>query len=155
MEEMVDLEIGGYRFMDPVLLESALTHSSYLHEHPEENAHDFERLEFLGAHQLRVPRCEILLPSSGAKGTIRAGNFSQIAHVLQSGGDEGMWTFDRYQRWIEQVPDWVRPTQTAPSFAPAANPTSATPMHSKPAAPKSAQTKPAPPSSPRSWWLSR
>jgi hypothetical protein len=33
--------------------------------------------------------------------------------VLQSGGDEGMWTFDRYQRWMEQVQDWVRPTQAA------------------------------------------
>ena len=55
------------------------------------------------AQRLRVPRCEILLPTSGAKGTIRAGNFSQIATVLQSGGEEGMWTFDRYQRWMEQV----------------------------------------------------
>jgi ribonuclease-3 len=48
MEEMTDIEIGGYRFTDQVLLENALTHSSYLHEHPEEKAHDFERLEFLG-----------------------------------------------------------------------------------------------------------
>src|SRR5881409_4500713 len=48
MEEMTDIEIGGYRFRDPALLENALTHSSYLHEHPEENAPDFERLEFLG-----------------------------------------------------------------------------------------------------------
>src|SRR5580704_165610 len=68
-----------------------------------------QRLDFLSAHRLRVPRCEILLPSSGAKGTIRTGNFSQIANVLQSGGDEGMWTFDRYQRWVEQHSDWVIP----------------------------------------------
>jgi len=60
-----------------------------------------------------VPRCEILLPSSGARGTIRAGNFSQIGNVLQSGGDEGMWTFDRYQRWMEQVTEWVRPQAAA------------------------------------------
>src|ERR1700691_6163824 len=72
-----------------------------------------QRLDFLSAPRLRVPRCEVLLPSSGAKGTIRAGNYSQIANVLQSGGDEGMWTFDRYQRWMEQVQDWVRPTQAA------------------------------------------
>src|SRR5579863_9837592 len=69
-----------------------------------------QRLEYLSAHRLRVPRCEVLLPSSGARGTIRAGNFSQIANVLQSGGDEGMWTFDRYQRWMEQVKEWVRPS---------------------------------------------
>ena len=74
-----------------------------------------QRLDFLSAHRLRVPRCEILLPSSGARGTIRAGNFSQIPNVLQSGGDEGMWTFDRYQRWMDQVTDWVRPSaDTAP-----------------------------------------
>ena len=72
-----------------------------------------QRLEFLGAHRLRVPRCEILLPTSGAKGTIRAGNFSQLASVLQSGGEEGMWTFDRYQRWVEQASDWVRPPAPA------------------------------------------
>jgi twitching motility protein PilT len=72
-----------------------------------------QRLDFLSAHRLRVPRCEILLPSSGAKGTIRTGNFSQLANVLQSGGEEGMWTFDRYQRWMDQVSDWVRPAQTA------------------------------------------
>ncbi len=78
-----------------------------------------QRLEYLSAHRLRVPRCEILLPSSGARGTIRAGNFSQIANVLQSGGDEGMWTFDRYQRWMEQVTEWVRPQAAMPRPRPA------------------------------------
>jgi hypothetical protein len=33
--------------------------------------------------------------------------------VLQAGGDEGMWTFDRYQRWMDQVTDWVHPPSTA------------------------------------------
>ncbi len=41
-------EIAGYRFRDPELLATALTHSSYLHEHAGEEARDFERLEFLG-----------------------------------------------------------------------------------------------------------
>jgi twitching motility protein PilT len=72
-----------------------------------------QRLEFLSTARLHVPRCEILLPTSGARGTIRSGNFSQIATVLQSGGEEGMWTFDRYQRWMEQVTDWVRPPSSA------------------------------------------
>jgi twitching motility protein PilT len=68
-----------------------------------------QRLEFLESHQLRVPRCEILLASSGARGSIRSGQFSQIANVIQSGGDDGMWTFDRYQRWMEQQREWTRP----------------------------------------------
>jgi twitching motility protein PilT len=69
-----------------------------------------QRLDFLDAYELRVPRCEMLLASSGAKGTIRSGQFSQIANVIQAGGDDGMWTFDRYQRWMEQKTDWVRAT---------------------------------------------
>jgi twitching motility protein PilT len=94
-----------------------------------------QRLDFLAAHRLRVPRCEILLPSSGAKGTIRAGNFSQIPNVLQSGGDEGMWTYDRYLRWMDQMTDWVRPAPDAVPYktgvtakTAAAPPTSATPQ---------------------------
>jgi twitching motility protein PilT len=72
-----------------------------------------QRLEFLAAQRLHVPRCELLLPTSGAKGTIRQGNFSQIATVLQSGGEEGMWTFERYQRWMDGVTEWVRPPSAA------------------------------------------
>jgi twitching motility protein PilT len=73
-----------------------------------------QRLEFIPAYRLRIPRCELLLPSSGARGTIRSGNLGQIANVLQAGGEEGMWTFDRYQRWMDQSHDWVHPAQSAP-----------------------------------------
>ena len=45
---MKGLEIAGYTFADDGLVEAALTHSSYLHEHPDLAARDFERLEFLG-----------------------------------------------------------------------------------------------------------
>lgn len=38
----------GYTFSDPALLERALTHRSYTHEHPSELAETNERLEFLG-----------------------------------------------------------------------------------------------------------
>lgn len=38
----------GVRFDDPSLLNQALTHRSYLNEHPEEALEDNERLEFLG-----------------------------------------------------------------------------------------------------------
>ncbi|MEL7674006.1 MAG: ribonuclease III domain-containing protein, partial [Chloroflexota bacterium] len=36
------------RFSDPFLLQRALTHRSYLNEHPEHMLEDNERLEFLG-----------------------------------------------------------------------------------------------------------
>ena len=73
-----------------------------------------QRLDFLSEYRLRVPVCEILLPSAASKGTIRGGQFSQIANVLQSGGEAGMWNFDRYQRWVAQKKDWVQPTLAAP-----------------------------------------
>src|SRR5277367_2156884 len=73
-----------------------------------------QRLEFLPDFRLRVPVCEILLPSAASKGTIRGGQFSQIANVLQTGGETGMWNFDRYQRWVAQKKDWVQPTLAAP-----------------------------------------
>ncbi|HWM69592.1 MAG TPA: ATPase, T2SS/T4P/T4SS family [Steroidobacteraceae bacterium] len=76
-----------------------------------------QRLQYLPRWQLRVPQCEILIPNSGARGTIRAGQFGQITNVIQSGGEEGMWTFERYQRWIDQQKEWVRPTPAPPVAA--------------------------------------
>lgn len=38
----------GYRFRRPELLRRALTHPSYVNEHPEEGLRDNQRLEFLG-----------------------------------------------------------------------------------------------------------
>jgi twitching motility protein PilT len=73
-----------------------------------------QRLEFLSDFRLRVPVCEILLPSAAAKGTIRGGQFSQIANVLQTGGDVGMWNFERYQRWVGQKRDWHHPAAAEP-----------------------------------------
>jgi len=42
------MEIAGVLFHDQALLHRALTHRSYLNEHPEETLEDNERLEFLG-----------------------------------------------------------------------------------------------------------
>jgi ribonuclease-3 len=45
---MKGLEIAGYTFADEKLFETALTHSSYVSEHPDLADEDFERLEYLG-----------------------------------------------------------------------------------------------------------
>ena len=81
-----------------------------------------QRLEFLSDQRLRVPVCEVLLPNAAAKGTIRLGQFSQIANVLQTGGEAGMWNIERYQRWIAQKKDWVLPSahEALPPDVPAA-----------------------------------
>jgi twitching motility protein PilT len=74
-----------------------------------------QRLEYLSDYQLRVPLCEVLIANSNAKGTIRSGAFSQLATVIQSGGEDGMWSFDRYRRWMEQKKDWVMPSRQVAS----------------------------------------
>jgi twitching motility protein PilT len=76
-----------------------------------------QRLQYLQRWQVRIPQCEVLIPNSGARGTIRAGQFGQITNVIQSGGEEGMWTFERYQRWIDQQKEWVRPAAPPPVAA--------------------------------------
>jgi twitching motility protein PilT len=102
-----------------------------------------QRLDFLEPQQLRVPHCELMLASSGVKGTIRSGHFGQLTNVIQSGGDDGMWSFDRYQRWMSQQKDWVRPSAVAPMAddPPAAAP--AAPLRVSPPAPKRARPAPA------------
>lgn len=49
-----------YRFRDPSLLRTALTHSSYTNEHPHEQAPCYERLEFLGDAVLGLTAAELL-----------------------------------------------------------------------------------------------
>jgi twitching motility protein PilT len=98
-----------------------------------------QRLDFLSEYKLRVPVCEILLPSAAAKGTIRGGQFSQVATVLQTGGEAGMWNFERYQRWVAQKKDWVLPTLAAPLPA----------ERMAPAEPKIQRREPAPKAPPK------
>jgi twitching motility protein PilT len=70
-----------------------------------------QRLFYLPQFQIRVPQCEVLIANSSAKSNIRNGQLSQIATSIQTGGEEGMWSFERYQRWIEQKKDWAKPKQ--------------------------------------------
>jgi twitching motility protein PilT len=96
-----------------------------------------QRLAYLEAQQLRVPHCELLLANSAARGTIRSGQLGQLSNVIQSGGDDGMWSFDRYQRWMSQHKEWHRPSAATavvddPPAALAAPATTATPVRRTP-----------------------
>ncbi len=73
-----------------------------------------QRLSYLPQYQVRVPVCEVLTATSGVKGSLRSGNLSQLNSAIQTGGEDGMWSFERYQRWIDQKRDWVKPAQAAP-----------------------------------------
>lgn len=70
-----------------------------------------QKLHYLPQYQIRVPLCEILVANSAIKATLRSGQMSQIASAIQTGGEDGMWSFERYQRWIETKRDWLKPKQ--------------------------------------------
>jgi twitching motility protein PilT len=73
-----------------------------------------QRLVYLPSHRIQVPVLEILMASSSVKASIRSGSFSQISNAIQTGAEDGMYSFDRYQRWIDQKKDWVRPAEATP-----------------------------------------
>ena len=56
----------GYQFRDRSLLQTALTHSSYVNEHQKEKADCYERLEFLGDSILGLTAAEFLYSCSPA-----------------------------------------------------------------------------------------
>lgn len=81
----------GYSFGDPSLLEQAVRHSSYIHEHPELGGESYERLEFLGDAVLELVITELLYrrfpdASEGHLSKARAGvvNENRLATVARS-----------------------------------------------------------------------
>lgn len=72
----------GYRFTDPALLLAALTHTSYLNEHPEQAAQDNQRLEFLGDSVLQLAVSQALYEAFPEE---PEGGLTQLRAMLVSG----------------------------------------------------------------------
>jgi twitching motility protein PilT len=68
-----------------------------------------QRLRFDARLGIRLPECEILMPSHAVKNFIRRGEFFQINSVLETGAEQGMWTFARYRNWMTNRRDWYVP----------------------------------------------
>ena len=61
-----------------------------------------QRLRFRDSIKLRVPECEILRSNHAVQAHLRSGDLFKIKSALEMGAEHGMWTFDRYQRWLNQ-----------------------------------------------------
>lgn len=68
-----------------------------------------QRLRYRSDLKIRVPELEILIPSHAVRSFIRMGDFFKISQVLETGADHGMWTFARYQNWLENRKSWHIP----------------------------------------------
>lgn len=80
-----------------------------------------QRLRYRSEQEIRVPECEILRANLPVRNFIRTREFFKIQHSLEMGGEQGMWTFDRYQNWLARRTQWYLPGKTddAPDDEPA------------------------------------
>ena len=78
-----------------------------------------QRLVYLPDEKIRVPQCELLMASTQVKSLVRSGQFAKLESAIQTGRDDGMWTFERYLGWINGKQHWVKPTKAETSAPPA------------------------------------
>jgi len=92
-----------------------------------------QRLRYRADLNIRVPECEILVATHAVRNFIRNRDFFKLATALETGADQGMWTYQRYQTWLDKRTNWSFPTQeaeppdTEPAEAEAVVPAAATP----------------------------
>ena len=73
-----------------------------------------QRLTYHPQFRILVPTLEIMMANTSVKASIRSGAISQLGNAIQTGSEDGMFSFDRYKRWIDQKKDWVRPSDVTP-----------------------------------------
>ena len=72
-----------------------------------------QRLVFRAALNIRVPECEILIPTHAVKNFIRTRDFFKITSSLETGAEHGMWTYQRYRTWLDTRKNWYIPGKNA------------------------------------------
>jgi twitching motility protein PilT len=105
-----------------------------------------QRLRFRPDLNLRVPECEILRPTTSVKAFIRNRDFFKLPQALETGAEHGMWSFERYQKWMSQRSRWHIPSPE--DEAPDREETVASALSAPITAPSKAAGKPAHPSPP-------
>ena len=70
-----------------------------------------QRLRFREDINIRVPECEVLMATNAVRNFIRTREFFKIVTAIETGADNGMWTFDRYARWLNGRTNFYIPAQ--------------------------------------------
>lgn len=105
-----------------------------------------QRLRYRPELEMRLPECEILVATHAIKSFVRQGDFFKIASALETGAEHGMWSFPRYQTWMERKKHWHRTSaaegmEADPALAPVSDSErgsvdeNAAPGHSRPVLP--------------------
>ena len=86
-----------------------------------------QRLRYRPDLKIRVPECEVLVSNTAIRSFIRNGDFFKIASQVEMGAEHGMYTFQRYQTWLENKKTWhfpgpepvePEPAEAAPKIVP-------------------------------------
>ncbi len=95
-----------------------------------------QRLSYRPDLGIRVPVLEILRGNDAVRSIIRGNNPSRLGSAIATGGADDMWTFDRYQRWLDGRERFYTPPQrpAAPTEADDPPVVSALPPRHRPSA---------------------
>jgi twitching motility protein PilT len=70
-----------------------------------------QRLIYHADLKIRIPECEIMTGSLPVKNLVRQGHFYKLeSAALVTGAKDGMYTFERYQAWIQGRTRWHLPS---------------------------------------------
>ncbi|MGD0743999.1 MAG: PilT/PilU family type 4a pilus ATPase [Verrucomicrobiota bacterium] len=72
-----------------------------------------QRLRFREDLNIRVPECEILMATHAVKNFIRTREFFKIVTAIETGADHGMYTFQRYTKWLDSRTNFFIPGRSA------------------------------------------
>jgi len=81
-----------------------------------------QRLQYREDLKIQVPECEVLMPTHAVKNFIRRGEFFKIVSMMETGAEQGMWTYHRYRTWLETRKTWHFPEQRGDEESPVDGP---------------------------------
>lgn len=68
-----------------------------------------QRLRYRTDLKIRVPELEVLVPNYAVRALLRSGEFARVTAAMETGAENGMWTWARYQAWLEKRTQWHIP----------------------------------------------
>jgi len=76
-------------------------------------------MRFMESPGLRAPECEVLLGTQSVKAIVRQGQFFKLQTALETGGNDGLFTFARYRTGWRSAATAESPAETAADEMPA------------------------------------
>ncbi len=77
-----------------------------------------QRLVYRPDAGLRVAECELLVATDAVRKAVRDGQYFKLQSMMETSAADGMWTFDRYGRWLGAKRTWRVPDEGREGEAP-------------------------------------